>query len=253
LKSLWRWLWRGALVSVLLLALLLAASIGPDLWPGPFFPYCVTQDRLSLCSDLPFDQARGQILLSEVAVRLARSPLNDSNEHRIFVSNTAWRIALFMHNSDAAAFSIYPRSRNVFAHHADIGANIAFHATGEAAQPPRTFVYYMTHEITHSLTGEHVGVERFGQMPVWVREGYADYVGMGSGGPDDDPALLYKSYRAHDPIFDAADRSYFRYRMLVAYFLEDRGWSLDELLTTNLTTDQAQRAMGQAPPVKLLK
>ena len=249
MKSVWRWLWRGAL----LLALLWAAWVGPDLWPGPFFPYCATQDRLSLCSDLPFDQARGQILLSEAAARLARSPLNDSNEHRIFVSNTAWRVALFMHNSGAAAFSIYPSlSRNVFSHHADIGADIAFHATGEAAQPPRTFIYYMTHEFAHALTGEHVGIVRFVQMPVWVREGYADYVGMGSSGPEDNPGLLYARDRAHDPAF-ANNLTYYRYRMLVAYFLEDRRWSLNELLTTNLTMDQAQRVLDQVPPVSPLK
>jgi hypothetical protein len=247
-KSLWRWLWRSAIV----LALLLAASIGPDLWPEPFFSYCATQARLSLWSDLSFDHARGQKLLSEAAARLARSPLDDRNEHRIFVSNAAWRVALFMHNSGAAAFSIYPLSRNVFSHHADIGANIAFHATGEAAQPPRTFVYYMTHEFTHALTGEHVGYAQWRQMPAWVKEGYADYVGMGSGGPEDDPGLLYARYRAHDPVF-ASNLTYYRYRMLVAYFLKDRGWSLDELLASNLTLDQAQRAMDQAPPVNPLK
>jgi hypothetical protein len=240
--------WRIAL----LLALAGLAWRGPVIWPEPFFSHCITQGRLSLCSGRPFDENHARALLSDIAARLAHSPLNDENPHCIFVANSAWRSILLMHNSSAAAISLYPLTRNVFVGSADIDTNIGFHASGERAQPPRTFVYYVAHEITHALTGEHVGVVRFGQMPVWVREGYADYVGMGNGGPEDDPALLYMRYRAHDPLF-ADERSYYRFRMLAAYFLGDRGWSLDKLLATTMTLDQAQRAMDQAPPINLLK
>lgn len=89
-------------------------------------------------------------------------------------------------------------------------------------------------------------------MPEWVKEGYADYVGMGSDGAEDDPALLYARYRARDPMF-ADERTYYRYRMLVAYFLKSRAWTVDRLLVSHLTLAQAQRAMDQAPPVSPLK
>lgn len=233
--------------------LLLNAYEAPVLWPDPFFAYCATQGRLRICSDAAFDIPHAQALLAQVETRRARSPLDDNGPHHIFVSNGPWHTRIFMaRGGSAAAFGVYPLSRNIFARHADIDADAMFHADGTVAAPPRTLVYYLTHEITHTLVGEHLGsASSWGhRMPVWVREGYPDYVGMGSGGSDDDPLRLYALYRRHDPAF-ASDQTYYRYRMLVAYFLQHK--SLDALFATTLTTAQAQRQMDQDPAVRSLK
>lgn len=245
-----KWLWRGALICLLLLA----AGLGMLLWPDPFFTHCATQGRLRLCSDAAFDTVQAQALLTKVEARLRRSPLNDTGTHDIFVSNGPWHTRIFMRGSSAAAFGQYPLTRNIFTRHADIDADMMSHADGGMAAAPRTLVYYLAHEITHTLVGEHLGsAGDWGKkLPQWVREGYPDYVGMGSGGPDDDPLRLYALYRNHDPAL-TNDATYYRYRMLTAYFLQQRHWSLDRLLATTLSTAQAQALMDQDTVIRSLK
>ena len=57
--------------------------------------------------------------------------------------------------------------------------------------------------------------------------------------------------RAHDPIFDPADGSYFRLGCWWRIFLKIRGWSPDQLFATHLTVNDAQREMDQDPVMAL--
>jgi hypothetical protein len=41
--------------------------------------------------------------------------------------------------------------------------------------------------------------------------------------------------------------SYPRYRLLVTYFIEKKGWSVDQLLQTRLTEDEATEIMRAEP------
>jgi hypothetical protein len=131
----------------------------------------------------------------------------------------------------------------VFIRRSDINHDTVFGASGEPAAPPRTFAYYAAHEITHSLTAERLGPSRLWnhELPQWVREGYADYVGMGGQVDVDD---LYRRYRAGDPELDYRKSGlYARFRMLVAYMLQREHWSADRLLASKLTEAQALAVM----------
>jgi hypothetical protein len=235
--------WAGYVASV---PAGLAALLGTALaYPQPFFAYHTRQGRLELYSDQPFDAAKARALLSSVEQRLARSPLDHHEAHRVFVTNSEWRRRLFFNvASGAAGVNFYPVTRNVFLRHSDIDGNVLYGRSGKAAAPPRTLTYYMAHEITHSLTGEERGIAHLWnlRLPVWVREGYADYVGLGGIGTVDVIAY-YKSYRAHDPHFVAGSGFYDRYRMLAAYFLDRRHWTVTQLLACNMTIEQAQTVM----------
>jgi hypothetical protein len=79
-------------------------------------------------------------------------------------------------------------------------------------------------------------------MPQWIREGYADYVGLGG---DVDVAALYLRYRAGDPAMDY-NRSgqYTRFRLLVAYLIQREHWTVDRLLTSNLSQDDAEKRLN---------
>jgi hypothetical protein len=218
--------------------------VGAIVFPQPMFAYHVTAGRLSLWSDRPFDLDKGQAILAQVEMRLATSPLDDDKRHAIFVTNTAWRRSLFFLIAEGAAgVNNYPLTNNVFIRQADIGADRVFGASGKPAPPPRTLAYYATHEITHSLTGEHLGVGRLWnrKLPQWVREGYADYVGMGGQVDVDD---LYRRYRAGDPDLDfTRSHTYARFRLLTAYRLEREHWSVDQLLASRLSQSQAEAKM----------
>lgn len=231
----------GALLGVAALALMVMLAA-----PETAFAYHVSAGRLSLYADTPFDPASGRAVLAEVERRLRTSPIDDGARHKVFITNTHWRRTLaFNVSGGAAGINYYPLTRNVFIRKADIAHDRVFGASGRAAAPPRTLAYYAAHEITHSLTGERRGPQRLWNrsLPQWVREGYADYVGF--GGEVDAPEL-YRRYRAGDPVFDfPRSGQYARFRLLAAYFLKTRGWSVDRLLDTRLSQAQAEAMMRQ--------
>jgi hypothetical protein len=92
-----------------------------------------------------------------------------------------------------------------------------------------------------TIIGEHVGLARF-RVPQWVWEGVPDYVGI-------------ENRQSFEELRDAlGDRpvdipmmikygSYPRYRLLVTFFIEKKGWSVDQLLQTRLTEDEATEIM----------
>ena len=68
---------------------------------------------------------------------------------------------------------------NVFLRNARIEDNRLISPRGTPVPGDRTLDYYVAHEIAHQLTAESIGGFRFHQLPQWVREGYADYIGIG--------------------------------------------------------------------------
>jgi len=235
----------AALIGLALLALalfVLALSEAPG-----FFIYHTSDGRLSIWSDEPFDEAAGQRVLADVEKRLATSPLDDYLPHAIFVANARWREDLFFNLArGAAGVNYYPVTNNIFLRHSDIDHDQVFgRRTGKAAPPPRTLAYYAAHEITHSFTAERLGAAHLWNrmLPQWVREGYADYIGMGS---DVDWQDLYRHYQAHDPqLTYQGSGLYAEFRMLTAYFLQHDHWTVDQLLASRLSLADAHAAMDR--------
>jgi hypothetical protein len=240
MKRWFRWLGIVALVPVAL-----AGMVGAALaYPQPFFAYHAERGRLAIYSDRPFDPAKAQVPLAQVDARVKASPLDDGAPDAIYVANAPWRQLLFMNLAyGAGGVNFYPWTRNVFLRSADIDRNRLIGRSGKPTEPPRTFVYFAAHEIGHSLTGKRLGAAQLWnwRLPQWVREGYADYVGLGG---DVDVDALYARYRKHDPKMDwAKSGQYTTFRMLAAYFLKREHWSVDRLLNCGLTQNEALRRM----------
>lgn len=210
-------------------------------FPQPLFAYSLEEGRLSLYSDRPFSDPHARRLLHEIERRISTSPLDDHRPHAIFIANTRWRRGLvFLTANGARAVNWEPITSNVFIGRSDVDLDRVFSASGEAADPPRTLAYYAAHEITHSFTARKRGPARLWNklFRSWVREGYADYVGMG-GHIDLDE--LYRRYTADG----AKGDPYLPYRLLCAYFLDREGWSLESLLESKLTAAEAEARMRQ--------
>ncbi len=75
-------------------------------------------------------------------------------------------------------------------------------------------------------------------MPKWIREGLPDYVAM----PKQSAASLYNKIgqRDADLAMIKAHGAYPPYRLLVTYFLDQAHWTLDQLMASNLTLNQAR-------------
>jgi hypothetical protein len=125
-----------------------------------------------------------------------------------------------------------------------VDTDTVFGPSGEPRARPRTLAYYAAHEISHSFTAEHLGLAHGHNrdLPQWVREGYADYVGMGGKGEID---TLYQRCVARDPDLDfIKSHSYVRFRLQAAYMLEREHWTLDQLLASRMSIADATRLMN---------
>ena len=226
---------RAAAGAVLFVAAVVAALLA---YPQPLFAYHVERGTLQIWSDRPFDPDKGRDVLADMERRVAQSPFKlGEDTHRIFIANAEWRRRLvFLWNYGAGGVNYYP-FRNVFIRSSDIDRDRVVGRAGPVA-PPRTLAYYGAHEIGHSLIGARIGPIANWQLPRWIREGMADYIGFGG---EVDIEALTRALRAGDRDLDFARSGlYARYRLLVAYFLQREGWTADQLLASDLPQDEAE-------------
>jgi hypothetical protein len=222
-------------------ALSLAALI---FWPEPLFAYSLQAGKIIVASDRPIPAVGGERFLHDCEGLLDRSPLKaERHEYRLYVTNARWRQRLvFLLHPDALGFVNPPYlGGNAFLTGADFNTGRFVHG-GYIGVPPRTLAYLCAHELTHVIEAEHVGLGRF-WVPEWAWEGLADYVGI-------EHRETFEQLR--DALGDRPDDvpmrvkygSYPRYRLLVTYFIEKKGWTADQLLATRLTTDAAIHVMN---------
>ncbi|MEO8660820.1 MAG: hypothetical protein ABI693_20280 [Bryobacteraceae bacterium] len=210
--------------------------------PHPLFPHAVKANNITLHSDVPLPEPAARHVLELSLRKLERSPLYSSNHgYSVFLCNAPWRQRLLF-NKDYGVGGVapYPISPNVFLRDARIQDNRLIAPSGKPVAGDRTLDYFIAHEITHQLTGQAIGPLRYYQLPQWVREGYADYIGKGD-------TFHYNEARQafldHKPEMDW-NRSglYRRFHLLVAYLLDQQHWSVGRLLA-NPPSQTAVEAM----------
>ncbi|MEO8668488.1 MAG: hypothetical protein ABI399_08235 [Bauldia sp.] len=241
---------RLVLVSTGAASFLAAAIVGVLAYPDPLYGYRVTEGRLSLLSDQPFDAAKGRAVLADIERRLAFAPpaiVDPDSTYRIFVSNSEWRRRLtFLWSYGAGGVNYYPIAGSVFLRQADIDRDRLIRWDGSDVPLPRSLAYYGGQEIGHSLIGKRIGARANWRLPAWIREGVADYVGFGG---EVDIEALTRQLRAGDRELDPkASGLYARYRLLVTYLLKREGWTIDRLLASNLSQAEAERRLLAGVP-----
>jgi hypothetical protein len=212
-------------------------------WPDPVFAFSLHAGKIIIASDRPIPSAGAERVLNDCERLLDRSPLKaEGGEYRLYVTNADWRQRLFfLPHPDAWGLAYaYPLGGNAFLTGADFDSGRVVH-WGYVGTPPRTLAYLCAHELTHIVAGEHLGLRRF-FVPEWVWEGLADYVGIENRESFEELRDALGD-RAVDVPMRVRYGSYPRYRLLVTYFIEKKGWTAGALLQTRLTLDQAIQVM----------
>ncbi len=212
-------------------------------WPAPLFAYSAGTGKIVVASDRPIPAAGGERFLRDCERLLARSPLKaESSRYRIYITNTDWRHHLFFlpaPDAGGLAYSFSGGRAFLAGANFETGRLIKW---GYVTTPPRTLAYFCAHELTHIVVFEHLGLIASERQPQWVHEGFPDYVAIENresfeelrkalgGRPVDVPMMQHYG-------------AYPRYRLLVTYFLERKGWSVEDLLRTTLSFEEASAIM----------
>jgi hypothetical protein len=230
----------SACLALAISALSLCALIT---WPEPLFAFLAGSGRIVVFSDRPIPLAGGERFLRECDRLLDRSPLKaGGRQYRIYVTNDDWRQHLFFFpQPERWGFTWYPCFRgHAFLSGAEFDRGRIVH-WGYVGTPPRTLAALCAHELTHVIAWEHIGLARW-HVPQWVWEGLPDYVAIENRETFDQLRGALGD-RPVDTSMQVKYGSYPRYRLLVTYFIEKKGWSVDQILQTRLTEDEATTIM----------
>lgn len=229
-------LWAGAALATP--ALLFCALIA---WPDPLFAFSLGTGKIVVASDRPIPSSGGERFLRDCERLLERSPLKaKGRQYRVYVTNENWRQRLFFLPNSKAWGLAYGLAGTAFLSGANFDTGRVVHL-GYVGTPPRTLAWLCAHEITHLITFEHPGLARF-RMPKWAFEGLADYVGIENRETFEQLRDALGDRPADVPMMIKYG-SYPRYRLLVTYFIEKKRWTVDQLLQTRLTEDEAIEIM----------
>jgi hypothetical protein len=212
-------------------------------WPDPLFAFSLRAGKIVVASDRPIPTTGGERFLHDCEKLLKRSPLKaQGREYRLYVTNANLRQRLFFlpHPHAWGLAYAYPYGGAAFLTGADFERGRVVH-WGYVGTRPRTLAWLCAHELTHIIAGEHLGLRRF-SVPEWVWEGLPDYVGVENRESFEELRDALGDRPVDVPMMQRYG-SYPRYRLLVTYFIEKKGWTASQLLDTRLTIDEALAIM----------
>lgn len=210
---------RIALGCFVVLALLAGTSISYAPWMLAF-PYRAAFGSTVVYSEQPIlPQLRSELARADEL--LAQSPLWAGSVRRtIYLTDGGWRWTALGARRSFAFRRLF--SDAIVVNRSDIEHDRV--ANGRTIGGVRTLSGVIAHETTHILVARRLGDLRAAMLPVWKREGYADYVAQESSLSDADAARL------HEVAPNSRALAYYEYRKRVATFLEQDGGTVDLLL-----------------------
>ena len=226
-----------ALITVTVAGLVLVA------YPEPMFTHYRTLGQITFADSEPIPPEADHVL-AEIAATLERGPFAIDRPLTLFVAR-GWRGQFYFNRARGAGGVVYYpiTGRHAFLSGADYRAGRLLKGD-QVIPPPRTLAYYGVHELTHVLSGNAIGWREFQDLPFWVREGLADYVALSGGARfvRDEGRVVAQGFNL-GAVQAKVHGSYPLQRELVAWALEHEGWTIEELLQTRITGDEAEARM----------
>jgi hypothetical protein len=209
-----------ALLSAVAYVLLLS-------FPQPLFAHEMTFKNFTVYAREPLAGGISAVL-DKVDARLATSPLYtpDLRPKIFLVNSTRLYASLSLYlgsNSYGKGFAVLPAA-NVFINAYDLDKDLVFRDA--PAYTSRSLSGVIAHEVTHLLVRNRFGYFRNLTLPVWKKEGYAEYVAGRSTLPLDTGVRMWKAKPNDDTGYQ-----YFKYYMIVRYLLEHEQVTVEDLFT----------------------
>jgi hypothetical protein len=239
-----RWGKVALRVGVAVLSLM-AAWLTLTAYPQPLFAYTLRQDNIVLYARAPLP-GEARAILSDARTRLSRSPLYDAAREQ----------HVFLCDSDALYGFLEPRAHgsgrtnafgNVFIRGARVSDNRVVDRKGREKTGVRTLAYFIAHEVTHAMSIDRFGIG-FQALSSFQKEGYADFVAREQ--PVDLRAGLAALNRNAYEMNPSVSGLYDRYRLLVAYRLQQRGESVSDVLGHPLQERDVEAEMRADPSLR---
>lgn len=231
----------GRLVNLLALFYL-----GLHAFPQVLFAHQVTVQNITFYSRAPLPAAGVTACALRARALLRRSELAfPERAERVFVCDSPWVFGLFGPLSTRAFAISVPVTDNVFIAEADFPADVTHRAAPDHNR--RALSGVVAHEITHGLIRRRLGLLAGVRLPVWVAEGYCDYVaGQGSFPEAEGRRLMAAGESDPSPSF-----RYYEYRQMVRHLIEEEHLSFAQVVgrAPDLVAveDETRRAVPRDP------
>jgi len=224
-------------LSVVVLAILLAEK-----YPQIFFVHHRDYRNLTLYSsdDIPVSIDRA---LEQALQLLARSPVYDGRKnYRVFVANNRLLYAVIGPDFSQGSFAKTNLFNTVVIRRCDLSSANCF--SNSPMFNVRSLSGLIAHEVTHVNMRAYLGHWKEAQLPRWIREGFPDYIAASGSytAPD-----AFEQY-LHSVVIDSKSYEYYRYRMAVAYALDERKLSLQQLIDARTSVDALAREQCRLTP-----
>jgi hypothetical protein len=186
------------------------------------FPYHERFGVDEVWSIAPLPRERMSTILTESNRLVATSPLAKGSEgRRIFLTDGGWRWQVLALQANWS-FGLTRRLReDVILNRSDLDTGQVFNGRGDGRT--RTIAGVIAHEKCHGMERRHFGLMVDLTRPIWLREGYCDFVAQESTLNDAEVVALRKT-EPNNPALP-----YYEGRRRVTAILEKNGGNVDAL------------------------
>ena len=187
------------------------------------FPHSAVVGEDRVWSEVPLPDDRIEAILSDANSRVAQSPLAEGKEgRRIFLTDGGWRWRLLSLQSRMAYGLTRPLREDIILNRSDVAKGVVYGGLGDGRT--RQIAGVIAHEKCHGMMRRRLGILGENAKPVWLKEGYCDYVAQETTLSAEDVASMEARGESHPAL------PYYRGYQKVGRKLRANGGDVDALL-----------------------
>lgn len=224
----------GLYLIIIMAAIFIAFILFPNL---SFYRHHISYKQFDIFADIEINDAIYSIL-DNIKEKLKSSEIYDRDlRFKIFISSGYKPYSIFSPSLKNAFAATYPIINNIFISKTDIENNLVKRNAKEDNE--RSLSSVIVHEITHKLIENEIGIKANRRLEIWKKEGYCEYLSVES--KLNLKAGINKVYKNNSPY--SSTFSYLKYRILVTYLIDVKGYTFHDLVETDFDIKQLEEEL----------